>query len=226
MDTPNAAPPIVDREAFDQALAGQVALEKELTRHSDRVSAARRRLPMTPVGEYTFDVPDGPLSLTALFGGGDRLIVQHFMFHPDWDQGCPSCSYAMDDTPRHLVHLAAQGIEHAVISRAPIEAIEAYRARMGWTDITWVSSGRTTFNTDWGWSTDDGEIPGYSCYLLREGVPYLTYSTRARGVEVFVGSMGWVDATVYGRCEEWEDSPDGWPQHPTYGGELRRHDEY
>ncbi len=181
---------------------------------------------MTPVGDYTLDGPAGPLAFVDLFQGVERLVVQHFMFAPDWDAGCPSCSYAVDSSPRHLSHLRAEGIAHAVISHAPIGTIAAYQRRMGWDDLLWVSSANSPFNRDWGWTSDDGEVPGFSFYLLADGVGYLTYSTTGRGVEPVLSTVNLVDRTVYGRCEDWEDSPDGWPQHGTYDGPTRRHDEY
>src|SRR6478752_10603367 len=109
-DQPDAAPPVVDRATFDAALADQVAREKEVTRHGDRVSAARRRLPMVEVENYTFAGPDGPVTLRDLFGDRYLLMVQNVMFAPDWDAGCPSCTWAVDNLPANMGRLADEGI--------------------------------------------------------------------------------------------------------------------
>jgi len=110
LDQPNVAPPVADRAAFDTALAEQVAREKEVTRHGDRVSASRRRLPMVEVDDYTFTGPDGPISLTDLFNGQYQLMVQNVMFDPSWDAGCPSCTWAVDNLPANMDRLADEDI--------------------------------------------------------------------------------------------------------------------
>lgn len=220
-DPPEAAPPIATRAEFDAALAEQVEREKEVTRHNDRVSAARRRLPMVEVENYTFEGPDGPTTLTDLFGDRYLLMVQNVMFDPGWDDGCPSCSWAVDNLPANMHHLTDEGIAFAMISQAPIEKLERWRAKRGW-DHLWVSSGQTSYHHDWGWTQKDergqeGQAPGYSYYLLRDGRPYLTYMTTARGTEAILPTAHIMDRTVYGRQQAWEDSPAGWPQFPTYG---------
>lgn len=216
--TADATPPVVDRAAYEQAWAQQIADEKELTRHGDRVSAARRRLPMTAVDDYTFTGPDGPVSLSELCGEHRLLVVQHVMFHPDWDDGCPSCTWAANNLPDKLGQLLGrEGISFAMVSRAPIEKLRAWGAKQGWDHLTWVSSAGTTYNQDWGWTQDDGDQPGYSYYLLVDGAVYLTYYTTRRGTEAILPVAAIMDRTVYGRQQDWEDSPDGWPQEPTYG---------
>lgn len=221
LDRPEVAPPTVDRAGFEAALAEQVALEKELTRHGDRVSAARRRLPMVEVDDYVFAGPDGPVSLVELFAGRYLLLVQNVMFDPSWDAGCPSCTWAVDNLPSDMGRLSEEGIAFAMISQAPIEKLEDWRAKRGWEHL-WVSSGDTTYHHDWGWTdTDDqgneGQRPGYSYYLLHHGTPYLTYMTTGRGTEAILPVAHMMDRTCYGRQEDWEDSPEGWPQFPTYG---------
>jgi predicted dithiol-disulfide oxidoreductase (DUF899 family) len=218
---PTAAPSIVDRAAYDEALAVQVAAEKELTRHGDRVSAARRRLPMVEVDDYAFAGPDGPVSLTQLFGDQYLLLMQNVMFAPEWEEGCPSCTWAVDNLPANMQRLTEEGIAFAMVSQAPIEKLESWRAKRSWPH-RWVSSGGTTYHRDWGWTqTDDGgqeqQVPGYSYFLLKDGKPYLTYQTSARGTEAILPLAHIMDRTVYGRQQDWEDSPDGWPQTPTYG---------
>lgn len=218
---PHAAPPVVDRNAFDAALAEQVVREKELTRHNDRVSAERRRLPMVEVENYTFQGPGGPVRLTELFGKHYLLLVQNVMFGPEWERGCPSCTWAVDNLPANMERLTENGIAFAMISQAPIDKLEAWREEHGWPHL-WVSSHDTTYHYDWGWTRtndqgEEGQLPGYSYYLLKDGVPYLTYMTTARGTEAILPTAHIMDRTVYGRQQDWEDSPDGWPQYPTYG---------
>lgn len=221
LELPTSAPSVVDRAAFDQALAEQVKLEKEVTRHNDRVSASRRRLPMVEVDDYTFTGPEGPLRLTDLFQGHYLLLVQNVMFDPSWTDACPSCTWAGDNLPANMGRLAEEGIAFAMISQAPIDKLESWRARRGWPHL-WVSSYDTTYHYDWGWTQTDengveGQAPGYSYYLLRDGKPYLTYMTTGRGTEPTLPIAHMMDRTCYGRQEDWEDSPEGWPQYPTYG---------
>ncbi|MCU1595141.1 MAG: hypothetical protein JWO12_2533 [Frankiales bacterium] len=220
LDQPEISPPVADRALFDEALARQVAAEKEVTRHGDRVSASRRRLPMVEVEDYTFAGPSGPVKLTELFGERYLLLVQNVMFSPDWDEGCPSCSWAVDNLPANMERLTGEGIAFAMISQAPIGKLESWRVKQGW-EHSWVSSYDTSYHDDWGWTqTDDdgqqGQLPGYSYYLLRDGTPYLTYMTTARGTEAILPVAHIMDRSVYGRQQDWEDSPVGWPQAPTY----------
>ncbi len=218
-----AYPDTVDRQEWEKARAALLDEEKSETRARDRVGAARRRLPMMPMPAYTFEDENGQVTLLELFEGRSQLVVQHFMFDPEWDAGCPSCSNLADNVP-HLAHLWAYGITYARISRAPIEKLLAYRERMGWT-APWVSSLDSTFNQDFGWTQPDGEVPGVSVYLRRDEDVFLTYSTSGRGVEPLSGLVGYLDISPYGRQEEWEESPEGWPQVPAHGVN-RRHDEY
>src|ERR1700710_1987057 len=168
LDQPMAAPDVVDRAQFDQALAVQVAAEKEVTRHNDRVSASRRRLPMVEVQDYTFTGPDGAVRLTELFGNKYLLLVQNVMFSPDWDEGCPSCTWAVDNLPANMERLTDEGIAFAMISQAPIDKLEDWRVKRSW-DHRWVSSYDTSYHDDWGWTQtndngEEGQLPGYSYY--------------------------------------------------------------
>lgn len=217
---PPDAPPITDRTTFDAALAEQVEREKDLTRCGDRVSAARRRLPMVAVDDYASAGPDGPVGLVDLFMRHQLLMVQHVMFDPAWREGCPSCTWAVDTLPASMSRLSDEGIAFAMVSQAPIEMLEAWRARRGWGHL-WVSSGATSHHDEWGWTLTDehgrrGPVPGCSSYLLRDGVPYLTWSTRARGTEAVQAVPHFMDRTCYGRQQDWEDILPGWRQHPTY----------
>lgn len=217
---PSAAPRVVDRTTFDDQLAKQIVREKALTRLADTVSAARRRLPMVEVDNYTFAGPNGDVTLVDLFGDHYLLLVQNFMFDPSWDEGCPSCTYAVDNLPANMDRLAEEEIAFALISQAPVEKLESYREQRGW-EHAWVSSGATTYHDDWGWTqrneSYEGPIPGYSYYLLKDGNVYLTYTTTARGTEAHISLAAIMDRTCYGRQQDWEDSPEGWPQYPTYG---------
>ncbi|MGI8665220.1 MAG: DUF899 family protein [Jatrophihabitans sp.] len=221
LDLPQATPAVVDRARFDAALAEQVSVEKEVTRHNDRVAASRRRLPMVEVTDYSFTGPDGPVRLTELFGDKYLLLVQNVMFDPDWDEGCPSCTWAVDNLPANMERLAAEGIAFAMVSQATIEKLDGWRAKRGWTHL-WVSSFDTSYHYDWGWTQtneqgNEGQLPGYSYYLVKDGKPFLTYMTTARGTEAILPVAHIMDRTAYGRQQDWEDSPQGWPQEPTYG---------
>lgn len=161
------------------------------------------------------------MRLTELFGEHYLLLVQNVMFDPSWDQGCPSCTWSLDNLPARMQGLSDEGIAFAMISQAPIEKLQAWREARGW-DHRWVSSFDTSYHHDWGWTRPDddgneGQLPGYSYYLLVDGVPYLTYMTTGRGTEAILPVAHIMDRTVYGRQQDWEDSPEGWPQEPTYG---------
>ena len=151
-------PDIVDRSTWLAARLDHLRAEKELTRSHDRLTAARRRLPMTPIDTtYVFDGPDGPLTLLDLFDGREQLVVHHFMFHPDWDAACPSCSSAADGIG-NLRQLHARRTTLVAVSRAPYDKIAAFRARMGWT-FPWFSSHGTSFNYDFHATLDDRVAP-------------------------------------------------------------------
>ncbi|KUI33286.1 DUF899 domain-containing protein [Mycobacterium sp. GA-2829] len=217
-------PPIVSRDEWERARAELLLREKELTRLKDEVSAARRRLPMVEVTEpYVFDTESGPLALVDLFDGRRQLIVQHFMFGPDWEQGCEGCSM-MADHLGPLSHLHAKDTSLVLVSRAPVGKLLAFRDRMGW-DLPWVSSGASTFNEDYGVTVDGEERHGISVFLRHGDRVFHTWSTYRRGEEPFMLVFDLLDLTPYGRQETWEDSPDGWPQRPPYEW-MRLHDEY
>lgn len=126
----------------------------------------------------------------------------------------------MDNLPANMDRVAEEGIAFAMISQAPVDKLERWRTTQGW-DHVWVSSYDTTYHHDWGWTRADdegnqGPLPGYSYYLLKDGTPYLTYMTTARGTEAILPTEHIMDRTCYGRQQDWEDSPAGWPQYPTY----------
>jgi predicted dithiol-disulfide oxidoreductase (DUF899 family) len=215
--------------------------EKELTKHHDRVSAARRRLPMVKLDKmYEFDTPEGKKALADLFEGRTQLVVYHFMFDPEWEKGCGGCTGYVDAIG-DLSMLHERNTTFALVSRAPLEKLEKYKAERGW-DLTWVSSFGSDFNYDMHVTLDEsvapievnfeskeefvrkhptaapkGEVQGLSVFFKVGDDVFHTYSTYARGVENLVDSYTILDCTPYGRQEDWEDSPPGWPQKPTYG---------
>jgi predicted dithiol-disulfide oxidoreductase (DUF899 family) len=207
--------------------------EKAMTRARDALSATRRELPMVAVDkEYLFEGPQGTATLLDLFDGSRQLIVQHFMFDPSWDDGCPSCTAASDEISDGLIaHLRARDTNLVVISRAPLEKIERYKAKRGWT-FPWLSSYGSDFNYDynvtidgsvapvmWNFRTLDelenvglgwlgegsSEQPGYSMFLRDGDAVFHTYSMYARGTEMLGGSYYFLDMTALGRQEEWEE---------------------
>src|SRR5882757_10053830 len=143
-------PRIVSHEEWLKAAKGHLAKEKEFTRQRDELARARRGLPWERVDKnYVFDAPEGKVALADLFAGKGQLIVQHFMFGPDWNEGCPSCSFWTDNFNGIDAHLAHRDTAFALVSRGPIAKLEAYRKRMGW-NVRWVSSLNNDFNFDFG----------------------------------------------------------------------------
>jgi predicted dithiol-disulfide oxidoreductase (DUF899 family) len=225
-------PPIVSAAEWKAASEALLAKEKEGTRARDALAAERRRLPRLRIDkDYVFDGPNGKARLLDLFEGRRQLIVYHFMFGPNQDAGCDGCSMVVDQIG-HLAHLHARDTSFALISRAPIAKIEPYRKRMGWA-IPWFSSFESDFNVDFGRSPEtpqsgvyqDGESFGLSVFLRDGDQVFRTYFTAGRGVEALGSVWSFLDLTPLGRQEEWEDSPEGYPQTKPYGW-WRRHDEY
>jgi predicted dithiol-disulfide oxidoreductase (DUF899 family) len=234
-------PPIVSREQWLAERKKLLAHEKELTKHHDRVNAERRRLPMVKIEKpYVFDGPKGKQSLGDLFEGRRQLIVYHFMFDPAWENGCKGCTgyvQALGD----LSMLNDRDTTFVLVSRAPLAKLEAYKAKKSWR-IPWVSSFGGDFNYDFHVTNDErvapieynyrnkaelearrgpnimqGEEHGLSVFFRLDDDVFHTYSTYARGTEALTDSYPLLDVTPYGRQQEFEDSPVGWPQKPTYG---------
>jgi predicted dithiol-disulfide oxidoreductase (DUF899 family) len=193
--------------------------EQEAARVRNEVNAERRRLPMAAVGEdYVFEGPEGKASLGDLFDGRRQLIVYHFMWLFRTNEGCPHCSFAADNVG-HLAHLHARDTSFALGSRAPVDAIEAFRRRMGWT-LPRFSSAGSRFNEDFGATVDGRDLPGLSVFLREVGDVFLTYSAGPAygpgadvGMEPVLGTFNYLDLTPLGRQEEGM----GW---------LRHHDRY
>lgn len=218
-------PRIVSQEEWQKARDALLLREKAMTREMDALAAERRRLPMVKIEKhYTFTGTNGSVSLLELFASRRQLIVYHFMFAPDWSEGCPGCSW-VTDAMSHPAHLNARDTSFVLISLAPLEKLLAYQQRMGWNTVNWVSSEGSDFNFDLGGSNDEGEHHGVSVFLRDGENIYRTYYTGNRGVEHLGSHWTWLDLTPYGRQESWEDSPEGWPQTPPYGW-ICRHDAY
>jgi predicted dithiol-disulfide oxidoreductase (DUF899 family) len=225
-------PPVVSETEWQAALDALRAKEKEATRASDVLAAERRRLPRVRIDKgYELDGPDGKARLLDLFEGRRQLLLYHFMFGPNQDAGCDGCSMFVDQIG-HPAHLHARDTSFALVSRAPIEKIEVYRKRMGWT-IPWYSSFHSDFGVDFGVSPEtpqegvyqDGESFGLSVFIRDGDDVSRTYFTRHRGVEALGSVWTFLDLTPLGRQEDWEDSPPGYPQTKPYEW-WRRHDEY
>jgi predicted dithiol-disulfide oxidoreductase (DUF899 family) len=234
-------PLIVSRDQWLAERKKLLADEKELTRHHDRVNAERRRLPMVKIEkEYVFDGPNGKQSLKDLFDGRRQLIVYHFMFDPVWDKGCSGCTGYVDALG-DLSMLNGLDTTFVVVSRAPLAKLDAYKTQKGWS-VPWFSSFGSDFNYDFHVTLDEnvapveynyrdkaemearegpnlmkGEEHGLSVFFRLENDVFHTYSAYARGTESLTNAYSLLDTTPYGRQQDFEDSPPGWPQKPTYG---------
>jgi predicted dithiol-disulfide oxidoreductase (DUF899 family) len=237
-------PDVVSPEDWLVARKELLVREKELTRLKDALNTARRELPMVRIEkDYRFDGPRGAVSLLDLFEGRRQLAVHHFMFDPRWDDGCPGCTGEVEERSEGLLaHLHARNTSLAIVSRAPLAKLEAYKAKRGWT-VDWYSSFGSDFNYDFHVTLDatvapvmhnyreadelvaagfewvtlsenhPSEQPGWS-FFLREGEDvFHTYSTYARGTEALGGAYGILDLTALGRQEEWEE-PKGRAEKP------------
>src|SRR5215211_4275838 len=233
------------REQWQAAREELLAEEKELTRRSDELARKRRELPWVPVEkDYSFETVEGTKTLTELFEGRSQLLIYHFMFGPTYEAGCPVCSSIADTINSNAVHLAARDVTMLLVSRAPVEKLQAYKRRMGW-GLDWVSAGGSDFNRDLGFTHTEEELrpflegeippavtqnaescgvdaatyvtegPGLSAYALSDGTVYRTYVTTARGLEPGMAYYGLLDRTPIGRNED--------ASQPLW---IRRHDEY
>ena len=214
---------IVSRKEWLAARQALLSLEKEETKLRDKVRAERFALPWVKVDKaYTFDTPDGRRSLADLFDGRSQLVVYHFMYGPDWEAGCPGCSFLADHIDGMLPHLNHHDVTMIAVSRAPLEKLTAYRRRMGW-KFPWVSSHGSDFNFDYHVSftkeelasgkvmynyretpSEDAhdELPGLSAFFKDEdGTVYHTYSDYARGGEELLGTLMVLDRAPKGRNE-------------------------
>jgi predicted dithiol-disulfide oxidoreductase (DUF899 family) len=241
-------PKVVSRDEWRVAHKEFLAKEKQATRARDALNAERRELPMVEVDkQYVFEGPTGKSRLIDLFEGRRQLIIYHFMFHPDWKEGCPACSFLVDNFPGNFSHLHRRDTSLAVVSRAPLSKLRAYQDRMGW-KFAWYSSEGSDFNYDFHATLDDRvapveynfdnrdalvqrgltefngmEVPGTSVFLRDGDRIFHTYSSYARGTEVFDSTYHLLDLTALGRQEKWEKPAD------RYAGPVQaflRHDKY
>jgi predicted dithiol-disulfide oxidoreductase (DUF899 family) len=233
MPTTIEKPKVVSREEWLAARKNLLAKERQLTHQRDAVAGERRQLPRVKVEKnYVFDSPSGKKTLAELFDGRSQLVVYHFMFGPDWNEGCPSCSFNMDHTDGALVHLAQRDVSFMAVSRAPISKIGPFKKRMGWR-FTWVSSYENDFNYDYraSFTPDEltkgkveynfdlvefpsAEAPGISVfYKDEEGNIFHTYSAYARGTENVVNTYNYLDFVPKGRDEDALYFPMAWVRH-------------
>src|SRR3954462_5621997 len=228
-------PRIVSQEEWTAARRALLEKEKEFTRQRDRLNTERRELPMVEVTKpYEFEGPDGKVFLPDLFEVRRQLIVYHFMFHPEWDEGCPSCTAGTDElSPGFIEHLHTRDTTYAMVSRAPLAKLERWKEKKGW-DLPWYSSFGSDFNYDFGVTIDASrgfdeynfrtldeyaalghesmktseqpyDMPGRSCFLQVDGRVFHTYSQYARALESTGGSYYFLDLTALGRQEDWEE---------------------
>ncbi len=217
-------PPIATPAEWQHALDQLRLKEKAATKARDALAAERRRLPMVKIEkDYQFDGANGKAKLTDLFDGRRQLILIHFMFGPDWEEGCKGCSMTVDSMG-HPSHLQARDTSVALVSRAPLPKLNAFRKRMDWT-VPWYSSFATDFNTDFGVTEGDEELSAVSVFLRDGGTVFRTYVTSGRGDEMLGSVWSYLDLTPFGRQETWEASPANWPQTAAYDW-WRHHDRY
>ena len=231
-------PRIVNRDEWLVARTNLLEREKEQTKQKQEITKARQALPWVKVEKnYAFETPTGPLSLSDLFGHHSQLIVYHFMFGPDWENPCKSCSFWADSYNGLTPHLNARDVAFVVVSSAPLDRLVPFKKRMGW-DFDWVSSNGTGFNFDYdvGFGSDRpkdmhnsynfgtmenppmDEMHGISVFAKGDdGAVYHTYSTYGRGLETTNAAYAYIDLTPKGRDEPGQGNPMSW---------LRYHDAY
>lgn len=226
---------VVSQQEWIAARQELLRKEKEFTKQRDAMSAAIRDLPWVKVEKnYTFDGAEGKVTLSELFDGKSQLIVYHFMYAPDWEEGCDGCTFVSDHVDAARQHFEHHDISYVAVSRAPLSKLEAYKKRMGWT-FRWVSSDDGDFNYDFGASFHPEDLqrgpvfynfkeqtlkgtdqPGLTVFYKDEhGDIFRTYSTYERGLDILIGAYNFIDMTPVGRNEQ--DGMGDW---------MKRHDEY
>jgi predicted dithiol-disulfide oxidoreductase (DUF899 family) len=228
---------VVSKEEWLEARRALLAEEKAWTRERDRISQKRRQLPWVKVDKnYIFQSANGAVTLSELFDGRSQFIVYHFMFGPEWEEGCTGCSLLSDEVDGARRHFEHHDVSYVAVSRGPLEKLQAYRKRMGWT-FRWVSSAGSDFNFDFHVSYPEGtrengvfynfekqpdpeidELTGVSVFIKDEdGAIYHTYSAYGRGGEMFLSVYGWLDIVPKGRNETKRGNLMDW---------VKRHDRY
>ena len=229
-------PKTADDEAWLRARQELLDKEKAFQRARDELAEQRRELPWRRIRtRYEFETENGEQSLVQLFGDASQLMVYHFMFHPDWEEGCKSCSFWADSYDRAVPHLRARDVALVAVSRAPLAKLLAYRERLGWS-FPWVSSANNSFNYDFGvsftpeqiekgdtrYNYRDGEVtieelPGISVFVRDGDKVFQTYSTYGRGLDPYNSTYQLLDIAPYGRNEADLPYPQYW---------VKRRDEY
>ncbi|HEV2639926.1 MAG TPA: DUF899 domain-containing protein [Actinocrinis sp.] len=213
------APKVVSREEWLKARMELLEKEKEVTKARDLIAQERRDLPMVKAEkEYLFEGPDGTATLLDLFEGRRQLVVRHFMFAPDGDEGCIGCSMQTDSVGE-LAHLWARDTTFVLVSRAPLAKLEPFRARMGW-KMPWYSSFGSDFNYDYEVTTEQGESPGVSAFYREGEDVFHTYSIFDRGGDIFKNFYNYLDITHLGRQEDDLEHPWDWWRHKDRYGDA------
>jgi predicted dithiol-disulfide oxidoreductase (DUF899 family) len=207
-----AVPPIVNQHDWETALAELRVREKAATRELDAIATARRRLPMVEVPDYVLDGADGPVRLVDVFEGKHQLIVYHHMWFPNEEWQCGGCTGFTSQFTR-LEFLDHYDARFVIVTQGPIDEALAYRARVG-NKMTWYSTAGSSFGADMGAPLGGGFQ--LNVFFRVGDVVYRTYNTQGRGVEQLSYTFPLIDLLPYGRQEDWQDSPEGWPQWPTY----------
>ncbi|MGV0626850.1 DUF899 family protein [Mycolicibacter minnesotensis] len=205
-------PPVVDRQTWQREIDALRVREKAATRELDAIAAQRRRLPMLAMDGYVLEGEHGPVRLAEVFDGKSQLIVYHHMWSPDQRWQCPGCTgYTAQFT--RLEFLSAYDARFVIVTQGPIDQALAYKARVG-NKMAWYSTANSAFGADVGAPPGGGFA--LNVFLRQADAVYRTWYTDRRGVEQLSHTFPLIDVLPYGRQEQWQDSPDGWPQYPTY----------
>lgn len=205
-------PPVVDRKTWEHALGALRLREKAATRELDAIAAQRRRLPMVAMPDYILEGDGGPVRLVDVFEGKSQLIVYHHMWFPGEEWQCPGCTGFTSQFTR-LEFLDHWDARFVIVTQGPIDEALAYKRRVG-NQMAWYSTAGSPFGADVDAPPRGGF--GVNVFLRQEDNVYRTWHTNGRGTEQLGHFFGLLDLLPYGRQEEWQDSPDGWPQYPTY----------
>ncbi|MCX4097011.1 DUF899 domain-containing protein [Nocardia sp. alder85J] len=208
----NALPPVVDAAAWRKELEALRVREKAATRELDAIAGARRRLPMVELPEYLLEGEDGPVRLADIFEGASQLIVYNHMWFPGEEWQCPGCTGFTSQFTR-LEFLGNYDARFVIVTQGPIDEALAYRRRVG-NRMPWYSTANSSFGADV--DAPPGGGFGVNVFLRDGDTVYRTWHTNGRGTEQLSHTFALIDLLPYGRQEEWQDSPEGWPQSPTY----------